>query len=107
MSLKKQSLYNVNWSCFKHTVACANKPCRVVLQPYVYVKLLRNQSRKTRSSTQFLACSEGVSFGRANFFALESAMLKLSEERRKWGESKGGGGRGGEREQKNACRKTL
>ena len=68
MSLKKQSLYNINWSCFEHTVACANKPCRVVLQLYVYVKLSRNQSRKTRSSTRFLACSEGVSFGRANFF---------------------------------------
>ena len=68
MSLKKQSLYNVNWSCFEHTVACANKPCRVVLQLYVYVKLSRNQSRKTRSSTRFLGCSEGVSFGRAKFF---------------------------------------
>ena len=43
MSLKKHSLYNFNWSCFEHTVACANKPCRVVLQLYVYLKLLRNQ----------------------------------------------------------------
>ena len=34
---------HLNWSCFdlNHTVACANKPCRVV---YVNVKLLRNQS---------------------------------------------------------------
>ena len=24
MSLKKHSLYNLNWSCFEHTVACAN-----------------------------------------------------------------------------------
>ena len=33
----------LNWSCFdlNHTVACANKPCRVI---YVNVKLLRNQS---------------------------------------------------------------
>ena len=103
MSLKKQSLYKVNWSCVEHTVACANKPCRVVLQLYVYVQLSRNQSCKTRSSTRFLACSEGVSFGRANFFALESAILKLSEERRKWGESKGGGmGRGGRTEKRLA-----
>ena len=34
-----------------------------------------------------VACSAGVSFGRANVFARESAMLKLPEERRKWGES--------------------
>ena len=27
------------WSCFEHAVACMNKPCRVVLQLYVYVKL--------------------------------------------------------------------
>ena len=32
MSLKKHSLYNLNWSCFEHRVACANKLCRVVLQ---------------------------------------------------------------------------
>ena len=32
MSLKKHSLYNLNWSCFEHGVACTNKPCRVVLQ---------------------------------------------------------------------------
>ena len=105
--LKKQSLYNVNWSCFEHTVACANKPCRVVLQLYVYVKLSRNQSQKTRSSTRFLACSEGISFGRANFFALESAMLKLSEERRKWGESKGGGMGWGERTEKRLAENTV
>ena len=43
MPLKKHSLYNLNWSCFEHTVACANKPCCVVLQVYVYVKLSRNQ----------------------------------------------------------------
>ena len=24
MSLRKHSLYNLNWSCFEHTVACAN-----------------------------------------------------------------------------------
>ena len=29
----------MNWSCFKHAVACMNKPCRVVLQLYVYEKL--------------------------------------------------------------------
>ena len=31
MSLKKHSLYNLNWPCFKYTVACANKtmPCCV------------------------------------------------------------------------------
>ena len=52
----------------------------------------------------WLACSAGVFFGRANVFALESAMLKLPEERRKWGESKGAGrgrGIGGEREEKS------
>ena len=43
MSLKKHSLYNFNWSFFEHAVACANKPGRVVLQLYVYLKLLRNQ----------------------------------------------------------------
>ena len=43
MSLKKHSLYNFNWSFCEHTVACANKPGRVVLQLYVYLKLLRNQ----------------------------------------------------------------
>ena len=47
-----------------------------------------------------LACSAGVFFGRANVFARET------EERRKWGESKGAGrGRGERRE--NACPKTL
>ena len=35
-----------------------------------------------------VACNAGVFFGRANVFAHESAMLKLPEERRKWGESK-------------------
>ena len=47
MSLKKHSLYNLNWSCFKHTVPCANvKPCCIVLQLYMYLfeKLSRNQS---------------------------------------------------------------
>ena len=43
MSLKTHSLYNFNWSCFEHTVTCANKLCHVVLQLYVYVKLPRNQ----------------------------------------------------------------
>ena len=38
------------------------------------------------------ACSAGVFFGRANVFARESAILKLPEERRKWGESKGAEG---------------
>ena len=37
-------------------------------------------------------------------FARESAMLKLPEERRKWGESKGAG-RGREREEKTPARK--
>ena len=46
-----------------------------------------------------IACSAGVFFGRANVFACESAILKLTEERRKWGESKGAGrGRGERRE---------
>ena len=45
---------------------------------------------------KWLACttvawSAGVFVGRASDFARESAMLKLPEERRKWGESKGGG----------------
>ena len=31
------------------------------------------------------ACVAGVFFGRPNVFALESAYLKLPEERRKWG----------------------
>ena len=45
ISLKKHSLYNLNyWSCFEHTVSCANKLYRVVLQLYVYVKLSKNQS---------------------------------------------------------------
>ena len=56
---------------------------------------------------RFLACSEGVSFGRANFFALESAMLKLSEERRKWGKSKGGGMGWGERTEKCLAENTV
>ena len=50
-----------------------------------------------------LACSAGVSFGRANVFAPESAVLKLPEERRKWGELEGAGrgrGIGGEGEEK-------
>ena len=34
-----------------------------------------------------LACSAGVFVGRANVFARESAIFKLPEERRKWGES--------------------
>ena len=47
--------------------------------------------------TTMTACSAGVSQGVQ--FARESAMLKLSEERRKWGESKGAGrGRGERRE---------
>ena len=46
------------------------------------------------------ACSAGVFFGRANVFARET------EERRKWGESKGAGRRRGERRE-NACPKTL
>ena len=37
-------------------------------------------------------------------FARESAMLKLPEERRRWGESKGAG-RGWEREEKTPVRK--
>ena len=44
ISMKKHSLYNLNWSCFEHTVSCANKLYRVVLQLYVYVKLSKNQS---------------------------------------------------------------
>ena len=47
MSLKKHSLYNLNWSCFEHTVPCANvKPCCIVLQLHMYLfeKLSRNQS---------------------------------------------------------------
>ena len=32
-----------------------------------------------------LACGAGVFFGSPNVFALESAKLKLPEERRKWG----------------------
>ena len=61
----------------------------------------------TNDVVKKLARSAGVFFGRANVFARESAMLKLPEERRKWGESKGAGrGRGiGGRE--NACPKTL
>ena len=43
-----------------------------------------------------IACSAGVFFGRANAFGRESAILKLPEERRKWGGVKGGG----EREEK-------
>ena len=41
MSLKKHLLYNLNWSCFKHTVACTN-----VTMPHLYVfeNLSRNQS---------------------------------------------------------------
>ena len=42
-----------------------------------------------------LACSAGVFFERA--IARESAMLKLSEERRRWKESKGAGRGRGER----------
>ena len=45
--------------------------------------------------TTMTACSAGVSQGAQ--FARESAMLKLSEERRKWGESKGAGSGRGER----------
>ena len=51
-----------------------------------------------------VACSAGVYYGRTNVFAHESAMLKLPEERWKWGESKGAGG-GGEREEKTPARK--
>ena len=42
MSLKKHLLYNLNWSCFKHTVACGNV---TMLHLYVVEKLSRNQSR--------------------------------------------------------------
>ena len=52
------------------------------------------------------ACSAGVFFGRANVFARESAILKLPEERRKWGESKGAGG-GGKREQETSSSPCL
>ena len=38
-----------------------------------------------------IAWSAGVFFGRANAFARESAILKLPEERRKWGGVKGSG----------------
>ena len=58
----------------------------------------------------FLTCSAGVFFGPANVFARESAMLKLLQERRKWGESKGaerGPGGGGEREEKTTARKRC
>ena len=44
ISMKKHSLYNLNWSCFEHTVSCVNKLYRVVLQLYVYVNLSKNQS---------------------------------------------------------------
>ena len=44
-----------------------------------------------------VACSAGVFFGCTNVFACESAMLKLPEEKRKWGESKGAGRGRGER----------
>ena len=47
-----------------------------------------------------VACSAGVFFGGANVFARERAMLKLPEERRKWGESKGAGRGRGERREK-------
>ena len=41
------------------------------------------------------------------FFALESAILKLSEERRKWGESKGGRMGRGERTEKRMAENTV
>ena len=105
MSLKKQSLYNINWSCFEHTVACANKPCRVVLQLYVYVKLSRNQSRKTRSSTRFLACSEGVSFGRANFFCSRKRHFETFWREEEMGRVKGREDGAGRENRKTPSRK--
>ena len=30
--LEETFTYNLNWPCFEHSVACANKPCRVVFQ---------------------------------------------------------------------------
>ena len=55
----------------------------------------------------YLACSAGVSFGRANVFTRESAMLKLPEEKRKWGESKGAGRGRGEREEFHPIASSL
>ena len=47
--------------------------------------------QKNQHVTFCLACSAGVFFGSTNVFARESAMLKLPEDRRKWGESKRAG----------------
>ena len=62
MSLKKHSLYNLNWSCFEHRVAYANKLCRVVLQLLWLCKIIEKSvmgesfflSYETWSSTWFL-----------------------------------------------------
>ena len=62
ISLKKHSLYNLNWSCFEHRVACATKPCRVVLQLLWLCKIIEKSvmgesffflSYETWSSTPF------------------------------------------------------
>ena len=68
--------------------------------------LFQAQNKFKKIPVRDVACNAGVFFGRANVFAHESAMLKLSEERRKWGESRGAG-RGERERRENACPKTL
>ena len=63
----------------------------------------------TKSLNFVLACSAGFSSGAWMFFS-QKRHVETRKARRKWGESKGtgkGGGGWGEREEKNACPKTL
>ena len=77
MSLKKHSLYNLNWSCFEHRVACATKPCRVVLQLLWLCKIIE----KSVMGESFFFCLMRLDPRLDSQFTQESRIVNQVENR--------------------------
>ena len=77
MSLKKHSLYNLNWPCFEHRVACASKPCRVVLQLLWLCKIIE----KSVMGESFFFCLTRLDPWLDSQFTQESRIVNQVENR--------------------------
>ena len=75
MSLKKHSLYNLNWSCFEQRVACANKLRCVVLQ------LLCKIIEKSVMGESFFFCLTRLDPRLGSRFTQESRIVNRVENR--------------------------
>ena len=73
-------------------------PISPIFRKFLFLPVCKSHwTDQTVRSWLVLACSAGIFFGYANFICSRKCLVETPKERKKWGESKSGGGEGREK----------